>query len=304
MTKDINIATLIICSDTYPAIRNSKMQKKLFFKEGFDRNLTYWYKGGLNSLSKNADYKVVKNDLLINVDDGSTFMGKKTLLALEWLESNIDYDYIVRPTPSSYVNFQNLKNYIINNLSNKDFVYSGKVQSTLDKFGNELNFVSGSTFILNKKTVKLILENQEYWDHEYWDDVALSLLMSKLNISPQESDRFDIQGNPFKHEISQDYYQYRCRADNHYGYPRYLESYTLKIVSKIVKNKNYNFLNTFVINFFFELSKFFYIYQFSWKIFEIIRYISKKLFPKFLYKKIKHLLSDKIEKFKNVRFKT
>ena len=63
--------------------------------------------------------------------------------------------------------------------------------------------MSGSTFILNKKTVGLILENQEYWDHEYWDDVALSLLLSKLNISPQVSDRFDVEGNPFKQKYPQ-----------------------------------------------------------------------------------------------------
>ena len=39
-------------------------------------------------------------------------MGKKTLLALDWLENNRDYDFIVRPTPSSYVNLNNLHNYI------------------------------------------------------------------------------------------------------------------------------------------------------------------------------------------------
>ena len=33
MNKDINIATLIISSNTYPANRNSKAQKKLFFQK-------------------------------------------------------------------------------------------------------------------------------------------------------------------------------------------------------------------------------------------------------------------------------
>lgn len=304
MSTDLKIATLIISSNTYPAVRNSSAQKKIFFKEGFDKNLTYWYRGGLQTQSDGQNFKVVENDLIINVDDGSTQMGKKTLLALDWLENNRDYDFIVRPTPSSYVNLNNLHDYIKKNLYNKEHVFAGKIQSTNDKLGNKINFVSGSTFILNKKTVGLILKNQEYWDHEYWDDVALSLLTSKLNISPQVSDRFDVEGNPFKQKLPTNYYQYRCRADNHYGYPRYLESYTLKIVSRVVNNKNHNFLNKFISNIFFELSKFFYIYQFSWKVYEIIRYISKKLFPKFLYEKIKHLLSDKIENFKHVRFKT
>ena len=46
MNKDINIATLIISSNTYPANRNSKAQKKLFFQQGFNPQLTYWYKAG------------------------------------------------------------------------------------------------------------------------------------------------------------------------------------------------------------------------------------------------------------------
>ena len=39
-------------------------------------------------------------------------MGMKTLLAFEWLEQNYEYDFVVRPTPSSYINHDNLVNFI------------------------------------------------------------------------------------------------------------------------------------------------------------------------------------------------
>ena len=39
-------------------------------------------------------------------------MGMKTLLAFEWLEQNYDYDFVVGVTPSSYINYNNLENFI------------------------------------------------------------------------------------------------------------------------------------------------------------------------------------------------
>ena len=61
MNKDINIATLIISSNTYPANRNSKAQKKLFFQQGFNPQLTYWYKAGNKKELKGKKFKVNKN---------------------------------------------------------------------------------------------------------------------------------------------------------------------------------------------------------------------------------------------------
>ena len=41
MTNDLKITTLVISSNTYPAVRNSKMQKKLFFSDSFNKELTF-----------------------------------------------------------------------------------------------------------------------------------------------------------------------------------------------------------------------------------------------------------------------
>ncbi len=303
MSEEIKIATLIISSNTYPAVRNSNSQKSFFFDEGFKKNLTFWYKAGSKKELHGQSFKLIGNDLLINTSDSSLNMGRKTILALEWLDKNCDYDFVVRPTPSSYINYENLYSFINNNLSNQHFVYCGKIQSTNDVNGNKIDFVSGSTFILNKNTVKEIINNKSDWDHAYWDDVALSLLMKKLKISPQSSERFDVQGNPYKYDIPKNYYQYRCRCDNHYGYPRFLESINLKVLHKLIYKKNQNKLFKYLIYLLFEFSKLIYIYQFGWKVYQVLRFLLKNLLPNKIYNLIKVRFKKEIENFKNVRFK-
>lgn len=303
MANDLKIATLVISSNTYPAIRNSKMQKKLFFSDSFNQDLTFWYKSGNKKNLEGKKFMLIENDLLIDTSDNTRNMGMKTLLAFEWLEKNLDYDFVVRPTPSSYINYKNLENYINTNLTNFKYVYAGKLQSTNDKNKQPIDFVSGSTLILNKASIKKILDNKLSWDHTYWDDVALSLLMKELKIKYQETERFDVTGNPLEQNIPTSFYQYRCRADNHYGYPRYLESTNLAIIHKLSNKKKLNKISTFFLIIYYRISKFFYIYQFGWKLYSYVKKFLKKILPPQAYSYLKKVLNKKIENFKNVRFK-
>ena len=303
MVNDLKIATLVISSNTYPAVRNSKVQKKLFLGNSFHKDLTFWYKAGNRQSLEGNKFMLVENDLLIDTSDNTRNMGMKTLLAFEWLEQNYEYDFIVRPTPSSYINYNNLENYIRSNLLNHKYVYAGKIQTTNNKQKQPIDFISGSTFILNKASVKKILDNKLNWDHTYWDDVALSILMKELNINYQETERFDVTGNPLEQKIPTTYYQYRCRADNHYGYPRYLESNNLKIIHKLSNKQELNKIERFFLSIFYKITKFFYVYQFGWKLYELVKNVIKKLLPKSAYKNLKKIFNKKIEHFKNVRFK-
>lgn len=303
MTNDLKIATLVISSNTYPAVRNSKMQKKLFFSDSFNKELTFWYKSGTKKNLEGERFMLIENDLLIDTSDNTRNMGMKTLLAFEWLEQNLDYDFVVRPTPSSYINYKNLENYINTNLTNFKYVYAGKLQSTNDKNKQPIDFVSGSTLILNKASIKKILDNKLSWDHTYWDDVALSLLMKDLKIKYQETERFDVTGNPLEQNIPTSFYQYRCRADNHYGYPRYLESTNLAIIHKLSNKKKLNKISKFFLIIYYKISKFFYIYQFGWKLYSYVKKFLKKILPPQAYSYLKKVLNKKIENFKNVRFK-
>ncbi len=302
MSQYFKIATLVISSNTYPAKRNSKVQEKLFFEQSVDRNLTFWYRGR-STQELTSEHNIKGNELIIDTDDSSLNMGHKTILAFEWLLNNRDFDYVIRPTPSSYVNFNNLQNFISKNLVNEHYVYCGKVQTTNDKNKKIIEFVSGSTIILNKNSVQKIVENKELWDHSYWDDVALSILMSKLDINYQMGQRYDVKGNPFLDQVPLSEYQYRCRADNHYSYPRFLEANTLKIIHKTTFKKKINFLEKIILNFYYRISKFFYIYQFGWKSFVLLRNILKLVIPKKLYQLFKKIFQKNIDHFKHVRFK-
>ncbi len=304
MSNNIKTLTLILSSNTYPSLRNMKMQKKLLLNQNMNfANNIYWYRSGNEAILQNKKYKVVKNDLYLDADDSSLGMGEKTLLAFEWALENFDFDFLMRTNTSSYINYQNLNRYIKDNYLDQEYVYSGAIHETNDVDNNTVKFASGSAFLLNRKTVNLIVENKDYWDHQYWDDVSLAILLSNQNISPVEGLRFDITGNITKQSVDTSYYHYRCRSDNHYGYPRFLEIYILKILHQLSSGNRLNFLRKNFYNIYFEFCKLFYIHQFGWKVFTMIRKILQNVLPVFVYKKIKNTLKNKIDKFKLVRFK-
>jgi hypothetical protein len=83
MVNDLKIATLVISSNTYPAVRNSKVQKKLFLGNSFNKDLTFWYKAGNSQSLEGQKFMLIENDLLIDTSDNTRNMGMKTLLALE-----------------------------------------------------------------------------------------------------------------------------------------------------------------------------------------------------------------------------
>ena len=154
MSKNIKVATLIISSNTYPANRNIKAQKKIYLKSTKNKNI-YWYRQGNKTQLAGKQSNLIGSDLFLDVPDDTLSMGKKTLKAFEWAEENLDYDFIVRPTPSSYVDFDNLEKFINKNFPSKEAIYAGSIQSTNDNFGNKIDFVSGSTLVLSKKCIQL-----------------------------------------------------------------------------------------------------------------------------------------------------
>tara|TARA_B110000003_G_C16654660_1_gene535966 strand:+ start:14304 stop:15218 length:915 start_codon:yes stop_codon:yes gene_type:complete len=304
MAINIKIATFIISSNTYPATRNIKAQKKIYLNRRNPQDNIFWYRQGSKSQLDGGKSNLLGNDLFLDISDDTLSMGKKTLLAFQWAEDNLDYDFIVRPTPSSYVNFKNLNNFINKNFNSKDVIYAGSIQSTKDNDGDLLNFVSGSTLVLSKKCIQLILENKDLWDHSYWDDVGLAILLKELNVKAFHVDRFDVPGNPYLLTVPMEYYQYRCRADNHYGYPRFIESHILKHIDHLSNEEKYSNLKKYFYWFLIEVSKLVYVYQFGWKVYSFFRLALRAILPKKLYLLVKKLFSKQINSFKLIRFKT
>ena len=196
------LSMLVLSSHTYPSIRNSKIQKEIFLNQNNNTKEIYWYKQGTEEILKNKKATLVENDLFINADDSSIGMGYKTIFAFEWMLENSDFDYLFRTNTSSYVSVGNLNQFIENNCQEQEYVYSGLLHSTNDKYKNKIDFASGSGFLLNRNTVELIVEKQDEWDHQYWDDVSLALLLRNYEVTPQEGFRFNWQclqtGNRFK----------------------------------------------------------------------------------------------------------
>ena len=304
MSKKINLLTLVISSSTYPAVRNMKMQKKLFNKFENKNTKFIWYRGGSKTELKGKKFVKKDKDLLIDINDDTLNMGKKTILAFEWALQNSNFDYIIRPTPSSYVYYPNLEKYINENYEHEKIVYGGTIQETNDKDGSRIEFASGSTLILNRRCVEIIVNNKHLWDHDYWDDVGLAILLNSLDINPSGGERFDVRGNPYKFNIDLNFYQYRCRSDNHYGYPRWIESLALKAVDKLLTKGEWSKLEKKFYSTLMEFLKIIYIYQFGWKIFELIKKVLKILIPKKLYLNLKNYLQPHINSFKHKRFKT
>ena len=151
--------------------------------------------------------------------------------------------------------------------------------------------------------VELIVKNQDKWDHELWDDVALSKVMQELNIDPIDVKRFNIEGNIFGQEIDLENYQFRCRADTHFNYPRYIEAHLLKIIYKLVNKIHIHPIQRTFYYYYFEILKTVYIKEFSWKLYLKIRKLLKRTLPTMVYNKIKTIFSKKIIKFQYKRFK-
>tara|TARA_Y100000389_G_scaffold203953_1_gene254244 strand:+ start:1550 stop:2455 length:906 start_codon:yes stop_codon:yes gene_type:complete len=292
---------MVITSDTYPAKRNSKAQKLIYKNKKNDFN-AIWYKGNDSLMLPKQGYSLKNNDLVLNCSNDTRAMGEKTLLAFDWALKNYDFEFLIRPTPSSYINVNYIEKLVKKDLKD-DILYAGTVHEFEEKNGNKFNFISGSTLLLNKKCVQLIVENKNLWNHNYWDDVALADLLLKLDVPQHNLERTDIKGNPFKQNVDINNYQFRCRADNHYFYPRVIEANVLKVLDDIICEKKISLLRKFLLNLYFEIAKVFYIYQFSWKLYSFLKKITKHIIPDLIYKKLKNLLHSQITRFKHKRFK-
>ncbi|MDB2532949.1 hypothetical protein N9X26_03215 [Candidatus Actinomarina sp.] len=297
-----SILMMVITSDTYPANRNTRFQKKIYSKVG-SSNFIVWYKGNKNLRNKNLKYMLDDRDLLLDCSDDTRSMGKKTLLAFEWALKHVDFEYLVRPTPSSYVNLEFFKDLNLDTRFQIPVVYAGTVHKKPHLNNDFFEFVSGSTLILNKTCVEIIVKNKNLWNHELWDDVALADLMNQLSIKPLDIQRFDVKGNIFKQNIDLNNYQYRCRADNHYNYPRIIEANLLTIIHDLITNGKITIIKKFFYYFYFEILKIFYIREFIWKIYLATRRILKLILPTYLYRKLKKVLQNNLVTFKHKRFK-
>jgi hypothetical protein len=121
-------------------------------------------------------------DLLIPCNDGFETLGKKTLMAINWVNENYNYEYIYRSNLGAYVNPSKLLKFLDD--KPKTNFYCGIIGKTENYFGLSVTFASGSGYFLSKDVVEILLRNKSLWMHHIIDDVALGDLLSKFKIYP------------------------------------------------------------------------------------------------------------------------
>ena len=293
------IIILVLSSKTYPSKRNAKYQKKTWVKEKNDNVKVFFYEAGKKDKQK-------ESHLFFDVNKSELDIGYKNVKAFKWILQNENFDYVFRTNTSSYVSKKNLENFVktLNKINKNKYLYSG-IRIVLPKgsYKDEISLVSGSGILMNRETLSLIVEKSGELDHELWEDVSIGQLLNKYGIYPQPGHREDIQGNIFNQIISLDHYHYRCRIDNHYGYPRFLEKYVLKELDRRFNKLNLNIYYQLSLTTFFEVCRAFYIPQFSWKVYIFIKSVFVKILPEKLFKILKRLLNKKIQKFQLRYFK-
>ena len=137
----------------------------------------------------------------------------KTIKALEFIETNYSYDYLLRSNLSSFFRFDRLLQHV-KALNNRNKVYQGfqgyheylsnensnipsmgfLPRSNVEKSAGELKilpitvpFISGAGILMSKDVVQLLIEKQSSLNYSLIDDVAIGDFMQKFGIILQNT---------------------------------------------------------------------------------------------------------------------
>ena len=288
---------LVVSSDTYPSKRNKKIIKKTWIQNCPDNINVFFYKSGTETfINKN-------NEIILKVGKSTRDISKKNLLAFEYVLKNFEFEYLFRTTTTSYVNLKKLNDFIVDKFTDIKDLYCGKIMETYDLEKNKQTFVSGAGILFSKATIQNIVKNKDKIDFELWDDVGIGKLLGELEINPVEGQRYDIEGNIFNLNVDISKYHYRCRIDNHYGYPRFLEYYVIKYLDRIINEVKISKFTNFLFKYLFQVSKLFYIQYPIWKLYSIMKNFIKFILPKKIFKMLKQKLNNLNTKFNLKYFK-
>jgi hypothetical protein len=268
---------LILSSDKYPSYLNEKAQYKTWISDLEDDSLAIFYKGG-------NKFEYINNYLTLETGSSLGDIGYKTIASFEWLKKHYTFDYIVRPSSSTYINLKELKKHISENASSKPF-YSGR--STI--YDNTFEYAHGSCIMLDNTAVDIILKNQNSWDHTLIDDAALGKLCGLLDIKLIPKEVLHVDSKILKGELDKNEIAYRCKMELS-GYPRFLDRYFIQLVHDNL-NDIYNKNTVLLYRIIFNLIKFFnlkYIYlQYNSKIYYKITSYFPSSFKNFIKKLLK-----------------
>ena len=205
--KKCKILILVISSRKQPY----KMLEKKGVRETWGKNVNenvriiYLHGDEIKKPVLNGD------ELIVPAPEGITNIGYKMIQAFKYCLEHFNFTHIYRTNLSSYVHIPGLVKYATT--TGFKNVYSGVINT----FENKIKFISGSGYLLSKDIVEKVINNNEKWEHELIDDVALGkLLVHYLQIAPMQCERLDILTKESLEyltiELARKHFHFRCKG--------------------------------------------------------------------------------------------
>lgn len=182
MKKHKKVIIMVMSSNqpTFQTLENTI--KETWYNLKNDDVEIIFYKENNTYVTNNVVYE--HPNLYLPCSDGYYSCGQKTLLALEWVQKNYEFDYIYRSNLGAFINVKNLINFLED--KPKEKFYCGILGINNFLLGEEIRFASGSGFFLSKDVVEIVLNSKNLWNHNVIDDVALGYVLLKFNIKVDE----------------------------------------------------------------------------------------------------------------------
>ncbi len=242
--ENFKLLVLVLAGNTKISNRNKKAQTKTWIKDIPQNTHLVFYQGG-------EETKIKNNILTVKSSDKYQDIGYKTLQAFDWVDSNLNFDYIIRINTSTFLNTDKLIKFLAENKN--EYLYRGRILN--NKFDEtHIKWVSGAEILMSKNTFKLLLKNKNKFDFSLPDDVAIGKLLLSLGVKPQNSDSKIFNIKVFDNTKLEYGYHFRCRVDDPYYYPRILDSIFMKFLHKesqnlkIKKSKRYFYKTLFLLS--------------------------------------------------------
>ena len=219
----VNIIILIIASDDNESyIKMQQIWKK--YMNNHPNIKSFFIK---NKLDIEQDIIIDEKENTIYVKNEESYIPgilQKTIKSFEYCLQKFEFDYIYRTNLSSFIDLNKAYHFLENN----------KVDygSCCLDIHIDLHFASGCGFILSKKMVNILINNQNLINYKIIDDVAIGeLLIDKLNYNIFNISRYDVQNiNDIIFNNDTHIFHFRCKSDDkHINTISYLNKMFTKI---------------------------------------------------------------------------
>lgn len=136
-----------------------------------------------------TDNKHKVNVVYLPVSEGLFNMGRKLLLAFQYVLSNYKFDYMARVNSSTYVDKKELIKYV---QTLPETIFAGLEVKRPESF----DYIWGFSYIISRDIVQRVVGHQERWEHQFIEDESLSKVVASLGFafSPGKAVSIDQRG--------------------------------------------------------------------------------------------------------------